>query len=365
MKATYSFSKLEMFEKCPLAYKKVYLDKIPRAESEALTTGKQCHGVIAGYLEHLIQHSLVTDWEWSSLAKDANPDVLQIWERFRSSFVLPPMEDPRVEMRLAFTRSWQPTEFFGPEAYFRMVVDWAFRQGDLGIIRDWKTNKLVPETVEKNLQLRIYGWGARKAIFPGVQEILLQLHFLRFGAEREILLTPGDLDTVPQELEAKIAVIEAEKHFNPTPGSFCGWCGVTAHCPIMAQALVPANVLYPVNHEDAVKAAILLLAIQTMDKTIKDHLKKYVQEFGPVQVGDQVYGPSTSTTYDLDPRGVTEHLLGEGLEVDQLWNLLNLTKTSLERGLKKFKRKDLLDAILAAAPSKDVEKIGFHKIKEA
>ena len=51
--------------------------------------------------------------------------------------------------------------------------------------------------------------------------------------------------------------------------------------------------------------------------------------------------------------------------MDQVWGLLNLTKTSLERGLKKLKRKDLLDEILAAAPSKDVEKVGFSKRKEA
>jgi hypothetical protein len=131
----------------------------------------------------------------------------------------------------------------------------------------------------------------------------------------------------------------------------------------MAQALVPANILYPANHEDAVKAATLLLALQTMDKALKDHLKKYVQEFGPVVVGDQVYGPSISTSYELDPREITEKLLGEGLEVDQVWGLLNLTKTNLERGLKKLKRKDLLEHILAGAPCKPTEKIQFSKVK--
>jgi hypothetical protein len=221
----------------------------------------------------------------------------------------------------------------------------------------------VPATVEKDLQLRIYGWAVRQTLYPDAQEILLRLHFLRYGAEREILLLPEDLDTVPAELEAKIAVIESTKHFDPTPGSFCGWCGMTAHCPVMAQALVPVEVLAPATREQAEKAATLLLAVREMDKMITSRLKSYVQEYGPVQVGDQIYGPSTSTTYDLDPRAVTEHLLGEGLEVDQVWGLLGLTKTSLERGLKKLKRKDLLDAILAAVPSKDVEKIGFSKIK--
>lgn len=366
-KPGYSFSALELFGSCPLAYKLVRLDRIPRGESEPLKIGSDCHKYVGDYLSRLVNTGQTTDWEWAGalLTHSDHPDVVEIFQRFIENFVLPPgIESPGIEKKLAFTRAWQPTEFFAPDAYFRAVVDFTFRQGGLVVVQDWKTNRAVME-IEKNLQTRIYGWAVRRTLFPDAQEILLRLHFLRYGAEREILLLPEDLDTVPHELEAKIAVIEAEKHFNPTPGSFCGWCGVTAHCPIMAQALVPANVLYPVNHEDAVKAATLLLAIGTMDKMIKDHLKKYVQEYGPVRVGDQIYGPSLSTTYDLDPRGVTEHLLGEGLEVEQVWNLLNLTKTSLERGLKKLKRKDLLDTILAAAPSKDVEKIGFSKVKEA
>ena len=84
---------------------------------------------------------------------------------------------------------------------------------------------------------------------------------------------------------------------------------------------------------------------------------------GPVRVNDQIYGPSISTSYDLDPRGVTEYLLNEGLPTDQVWGLLNLTRTSLERSLKRLKKKDLLDVILAGAPSKEMEKIGFHKSK--
>jgi len=373
--AAYSWSALEMYfggpthGGCPLAYRLIRQDKIPRADSEPLIVGRDCHKLAADYLTRLIKTSQVTDWNSAGamLTPSTHPDVAEIFTRFYENFILPPIENPGIEKQIAFNRAWQPVEWFAKDAFFRMILDFTFMQGGLAVVKDFKTNRQVIEIDPEHipLQLRIYGWGARRTRYPDAQEILLQLHFLRYGAEREILLTPGDLDTVPAELEEKIAVIEAEKHFNPTPGSFCGWCGVTAHCPVMAQALVPANILYPVNHEDAVKAATLLLAIGTMDKMIKDHLKKYVQEFGPVTVGDQVYGPSISTTYDLDPREVTEGLLDKGLEVDQVWGLLGLTKTSLERGLKKLKRKDLLDAILAAAPSKETEKIGFHKVKEA
>jgi hypothetical protein len=162
-----------------------------------------------------------------------------------------------------------------------------------------------------------------------------------------------------------VAIIESDKKYDPTPGSYCQWCGVQSHCPVMATALIPVEVLAPATREQAEKAATLLLAVREMEKMITGRLKEYVQQNGSVRVGDQVYGPSISTTDDLNPREITEKLLGEGLEVDQVWGLLNLTKTNLERGLKRLKKKDLLDAILAGAPSKETEKIGFSKRKDA
>jgi hypothetical protein len=365
-KPSYSFSKLETAEKCPWAYKKIYIERLPRSETEPLVIGKMLHGLTAQYLDRLIGSQLQTDWAYAEglTPKEAPADVFDVWPRFFNSFILPSMEAPGVELKLAFTRNWKPTEYFGDDAFFRMVLDWTYRQGELVIVQDWKSNRVVPETVEKNLQLRIYGWGVRESRYPDATEVLLRLHFLRYGAEREVLLLPEDLAAVPDELDNQIAQIESWKEFEPTPGSFCGWCGVMAHCPVMAQALVPVNILYPTTREDAVQAATLLLAIQIMDTELKNNLKRYVQENGPVPVGDVVYGPKISTSYELDPKAITDYLLNEGgLETDQAWGLLNLTKTSLESGLRKLKRKDLIPKVLELAPSKPTEKIGFNKVK--
>jgi len=362
----YSFSALDLFDRCPWAYKLVRMDKIPRGESEPLKIGSDSHKLVGDYLSRLLNTNQTTDWEWADglLTPSDHPDVVEIFQRFRNNFILPPMKDPWVEKKLAFTRAWQPTEFFAPDAFFRLVVDFTYRQGGLVVVQDWKTNRVVPETVEKDLQLRIYGWGVRQTLYPDAQEILLRLHFLRYSAEREILLLPEDLGTVPQELEAKIAEIEAEKHFDPKPGSFCGWCGVTAHCPVMAQALVPVEVLAPVNREQAEKAATLLLTLQNLEKELGARLKEWVRDQGAIQVGDLVYGTSIATSYDLDPRGVVQFLMEAGLERETVWPLLNLTKTGLERGLKKLRRQDLLEQVLANATVKTAERIDFRKAKE-
>ena len=42
-KPQYSFSRLDLYERCPWAYKTVYLDKIPRAGNEARESGQLLH----------------------------------------------------------------------------------------------------------------------------------------------------------------------------------------------------------------------------------------------------------------------------------------------------------------------------------
>ncbi len=111
-KPSYSFSKLETDEKCPFAYQKIYIERIPRAETEPLVIGKMLHELAAQYLDRLIGSKLQTDWAWAEqlTPKEAPDDVFEIWPRFFNSFILPPMESPGVELKLAFDRRWKPTD---------------------------------------------------------------------------------------------------------------------------------------------------------------------------------------------------------------------------------------------------------------
>ncbi|RJR31099.1 MAG: PD-(D/E)XK nuclease family protein [Desulfobacteraceae bacterium] len=360
----YSFSRLDLYEKCPWAYKKVHLDGIPRVSNEAMLTGKTVHALIADYLLRLINQKQQTDWAWAESAapKEASPDVLQIWQKFYNSFILPPaLETYGVEHKLAFDRNWQPCEFSADAAYFRMVVDFHFQQGELAVVLDWKSNRAVPDSVEKDLQLRTYGWGLKQVTYPNAQEILLRLHFLRYGKEREVLLEPQDLEGVPEILADKIKVIEEDQDYDPTPGSFCGLCGITAHCPVMSKTLAPIEVIAPATREQAEKAASLLLTLQKMEKELTTRLKDWVKEYGPIQVGDMVYGASPVVSYDLDPQKVTTILLNAGLSREEVWPLLSLTKTNLEKGLRKLKRRDLFEQALSTASARGSEKIDFRK----
>jgi len=121
------------------------------------------------------------------------------------------------------------------------------------------------------------------------------------------------------------------------------------------------EVLAPATREQAEKAASLLLTLQKMEKELAARLKEWVREFGPIPVGDLVYGPVPAVSYDLDAKAVVEFLLQEGLEREAIWPLLTLTKTSLEKGLKKLRRRDLLELHIPTSKTKVSEKIDFRK----
>ncbi|MBI4764638.1 MAG: PD-(D/E)XK nuclease family protein [Deltaproteobacteria bacterium] len=191
-KPSYSFSKLETDEKCPWAYQKIYIERIPRAETEPLVIGKMLHDLTAQYLDRLIGAKLQTDWLYAEglTPKEAPADVFDIWPRFFNSFILPPMESPGVELKLAFDRNWKPTDYFGDDAFFRMVVDWTYRQGELAVVQDWKSNRVVPETVEKNLQLRIYGWGYGRRAIPMPKRFSCASTFSDMGPNGKLFFSP-------------------------------------------------------------------------------------------------------------------------------------------------------------------------------
>lgn len=363
-KPQYSFSRLDLYERCPWAYKTIYMAHIPRAKNEARETGQLLHGLVADYLNRLIATCQPTDWDWArgALPNEAMADAVEMWNRFYETFALPEgLESPGVENRLAFDASWQPCEFFSEEAYFRMVIDFHFRQESLGVIVDWKTNREVPQTVAKDLQLRTYGWGLKRALYPEIQDVLLRLHFLRYGKEREVMLGSHDLAEVPDELESRISTIEADKNYDPTPGSFCGLCGVTPHCPVMSQALAPIEVLAPATREQAEKAASLLLTLQKMEKELAARLKEWVKENGAIQVGDMAFGPAPVVSYDFDAQQIVRTLLDAGLDREEIWPLLSITKTNLEKGLRKLRRGDLIESVMPTAREKVSERIDFRK----
>lgn len=95
--------------------------------------------------------------------------------------------------------------------------------------------------------------------------------------------------------------------------------------------------------------------------TEADRLKTWVKDNGPVRAGDLVYGPTTSTSYDFDAQAVATFLLEAGVGRAEVWGILSVTKTNLDRALRRVRQKDLLERIMATVAPKISERIDFRK----
>lgn len=362
----YSFTRLDNFKKCPWAYKKIYQDKMPRTQDPSRDIGLLSHKKVAEYITRLLELGLETDWEWvDQQLRDLPLEVGDIIQTFTSHFRRPlTWEEPGVERQIAFNRRWEPTGWFDADAYFRMVIDLHFRQEGLAVVKDWKTSRQVPKNLEKDMQTRLYGWGVHRAFYPQAEEILLVLHFLRYGAERKILLEPADLAGVPALIDEAVYRIEAEKKFAPTPGDYCGLCGVVAHCPAMEKAVIPQAAHAPITPEQALEAVGLLLAMETVRKNLTKYLKIWVRMNGPVQINGLEYGPGKVTEWILDPKKITTLALEKGMSKEVAWAMLKASKDSIESVLRAERKREFLQEFLDIGHPEESEQIRFRRIKD-
>ena len=115
----------------------------------------------------------------------------------------------------------------------------------------------------------------RETRHPDAKEILLRLLFLRYSAEREVICSPLTWPRSQMSWRSGLSRLKSRKDFEPTPGSFCGWCSVMAHCSVMAQAIVPVNILYP-TREDSIRAPTLLAHLLPLAFYPNLHLRQMI-----------------------------------------------------------------------------------------
>ena len=67
-------------------------------------------------------------------------------------------------------------------------------------------------------------------------------------------------------------------------------------------------------------------------------------------------------SYNLDAQQVVQTLIEAGLSRDDVWPLVSITKTNLEKELQKLRRKDLIDLVLSTGITKVSERIEYQKL---
>lgn len=203
----WSHSRIDTFKKCPkMLWHQAIAKDVPFEQSEQMKWGDRVHKA----LEYRVRDKVPLSAEMAQY----EPIAVSI-ERAPGNTLC--------ENKITLNVALQPTGWFSPDAYVRVIVDVMKLNGSVGFMGDYKTGKIKFDEAQLKLfaaagfqayphinqWTTAYIWTQDKVIDPAVykREQLPQLW-------EELLQEPKRLQ------EAYVM-----DHWPPKPGWHCGWCG--------------------------------------------------------------------------------------------------------------------------------------------
>ena len=209
----WSFSSLNDFQNCPLAFKlKRVTKECPVIESEAMRYGTECHL----HLENRVAK------------KTPLPDHLSWMDG-----TIRKLEDSGgkliAEQKVALTKGLGPTTFFAKDVWVRGIKDLTVRYGDRSIVLDYKSGKRKFD----HEQLMLFA-GFEMADRPFIGEVATGYVWLKDKAVDSKTYTRDDLPTIWGHFMPKVEKLEkayANDDWPAKPSGLCGWCSAnTTQC---------------------------------------------------------------------------------------------------------------------------------------
>ncbi len=208
----WSFSRLKNFENCPRKMNEVDLKKAwKEGESEALTWGDEVHKAWAARL---------------GPKRVPLPPTLRRYEEYAAVAEKYAVNGTmKTELSLAMDRNFQACGYFDQAAWFRCKVDLLIRVGNLGIAWDWKTGKVLHDSVQLGLNA-----AAVFANFPEVTQCVTSYIWLGNDATSNDTWTPESMPGLWNAVLPRVRAFERaylSGDFDPLPSGLC-----KRYCPV-------------------------------------------------------------------------------------------------------------------------------------
>ncbi len=232
-----SYSAISTYQKCPLSYKFLYVDRLPTKPSHHLSFGSSIHSALEFFynvevaepcsLDRLLEE---LDNVWLSEGYENESHEVQYKEKGRA--ILTQFYNENV---LAFAVPIAVEKRFALDMdgiTLSGIIDRVDRLSNGGIeIIDYKTNeKLPPKTkINTDLQLPIYHMAIEELY--GTAPEKLTLYFLVPNRQISTRKTKNDV-TKAKDTIFKVADNIRSKKFDPFKNPLCPWCDFIELCPL-------------------------------------------------------------------------------------------------------------------------------------
>jgi len=215
----WSHSRIEMFKKCPRQFNELQLLKTVKFEqTEAMLEGERQHKM----LEDRIGKGTPLPAPYMKL----EPICQSVLNAPGQTFT---------ETKLTLNNKLQPTGYFAPDAYVRVIIDVMKKQDKTAWMGDWKSGK--PNFDEH--QLKLFS-AVGFMTYPSLEQITTSYVWLKPGILDSKTYNRAQLPQMWAELLQKPAELQAAYVMNdwkPKPGRHCRWCLVNkiGRCPDAAE----------------------------------------------------------------------------------------------------------------------------------
>lgn len=210
---SWSYSKLKNFEVCPRKHYEVDLAKTA-AETQsddpdsALNYGNRVHDA----LKQALLNGVALPDEMSHL---------KIWvDRVKAG-----PGQLLVEQKYAINRNFQKTAYFAPDAWVRMIGDVVRIDRDIALVIDWKTGKIVKDSVQLMLMAQ-----ALFSHYPDLLRVRSEFVWLKDDCTSPWVFDRKELADQWVELMPRVNKLEdahKAQSYPPKPGGLC-----KSYCPV-------------------------------------------------------------------------------------------------------------------------------------
>jgi hypothetical protein len=226
---SWSFSRLNDWEVCPLRARKKYLEKFEEPEGPAFTRGKKIEVEINKYL--FTQKSKVMK------CPDSGARFIDELNALRSI-----SKSVICNKDLAFDRDWKPCPWDAwDRAWVRIRMDllWASSPEDpfvlprkvkqaVARVVDLKTGKIYEDKIDQVDLYKLCALLIEPGLLPTVVAATSQLWYLDEGETRPdgswSSLLPADVEKAKRYWEKRVRPMLLDEAFLPRPSNRCRWC---------------------------------------------------------------------------------------------------------------------------------------------
>lgn len=207
----WSVSTLQKFLECEYRMYWEKVQRIPTPDSPAAARGTAIHQEAEDFLNGV--HAELP--ESLGLMKDEFSELLEYHHENSGA----------PEQEWAFTREWERTEWFGPDAWARFKLDYVGEVGDHGRVIDFKTGRRYPT---KHAMQMIYYAIAFLIAKPEIQKVDTELWYLDHkpsGALVKKTYSRGQAMQFYPSMQKRAVEMTRERRFKPQPSqSACRFC---------------------------------------------------------------------------------------------------------------------------------------------